>query len=141
MAFNRDSLVYLGGTIDMDGHITITALKGTPQVYVKNTSEILMMWLKENFGGNYYPAQEATERWKKYWRWSLSGDNAIALLREVYPFLLLKKKQALVAIDWQVMKEPNVKYGRHWKPTESELERRRILLNEVRLLNKVGRGV
>jgi hypothetical protein len=44
--------------------------------------------------------------WKKLYRYRTSGQSSLALLKMIYPYLIIKKEQADIAIRFQEMGVP-----------------------------------
>lgn len=59
----------------------------------------IMKHLTETYGGNVSEQITATGRVKL--NWQLAGDKAASFLEDVLPFLVLKKGQAELAVEWQ----------------------------------------
>lgn len=104
----REMLAYVAGIIDGEGCIGInnthTAGGGRGRrkyhhfllrVEVASTSQELIKFLHKTFGGHFTTGKRPNR--KPYYRWGLSSRMAVAFLREVYPFLLIKKPQADIA--------------------------------------------
>lgn len=96
-----DKLSYLAGILDGEGHIAVeqftvrlengrTKKKRRFVLVVKMTSENLIDWLHENFGGLKSFHRSKNPRWKDQWRWRLSGGKARALYERVQPLLKIK---------------------------------------------------
>ena len=112
---------YLAGLLDGEGHITIrraktrnkryrkdgsfgvsTGLHYVSVVAITNTSEVMMRWVKETFGGNYYPKSNNLKHlnWKPSFDWHVSNNKAMErLLLGVLPYLIVKKEQAKLALS------------------------------------------
>ena len=106
----KEKLAYLGGIIDGEGTIAITkkkiAKRGYNPSYVLRVSiagsdKQLSKWLKENFGGKIYALnmQNGFNK-KKMFQWILNSNNGYKLLKKVKDYLLIKKEQADLAIEF-----------------------------------------
>ena len=113
---------YTAGFLDGEGWIGIincnnnSILAKTGRKYygvniqiVQSDIEVLE-WLKKQWGGGgIFPCSFNAKRANSVkWRWCLHTKDAINLLKEVYPYLKVKKKQAEIAIQFP-LKEPRRK--------------------------------
>lgn len=73
----------------------------TCQIIVANTSLALMKWLIRNFGGVYYTKTYSNPNHRVNYIWHLNGaKNKERILLGMLPYLLDKRKQALVALEY-----------------------------------------
>ena len=125
--------------IDCEGCISIhfNSWKGTPnsngiynmEIAVINTDLRLMEWLVSNFGGRYYSRSKNTPKeWKLSYQWRVTGrSNREKILLGILPYLLLKREQAKLAIEF--IRIP--KWGR-------AVDRRKELMIACKKLNARG---
>ena len=77
-------------------------------VKVANTKLELMQWLITNFGGSYSVSQDKCEgnnRATQY-AWMPKGKkNRIEVLEKMLPYLVIKKQQALIGLDFEKVYE------------------------------------
>lgn len=140
----KQSIAYLAGVVDSDGYIGITKAKPYPgntknpqyslTVNVTNTSKVMMDWLVENFGGRVYNRKMPTDaNWKQCYNWVVMFQNAREVLELIEPYLVVKRKQALLGIelmrDWVTNNKGT--------PPE-EVARRERLYREFKELNATG---
>lgn len=95
------SIAYLAGIIDGEGCIMISRPHGDFSYYsmrleVAQKDGKLMDYLIGSFGGSIRDSRNGASVWK----WQLSGKKAVELLTTCLPFLVVKKKQAEIAIRW-----------------------------------------
>jgi hypothetical protein len=99
---------YMAGIIDGEGSIVIHPQKGGDSykldIVVPNTSIELIKWILGNFGGRFttlYPENSHGFNRKPLHRWRLSGmKNRETFLLGILPYLVIKKKQAQLALDY-----------------------------------------
>ena len=64
-----------------------------------------MDWLYENFGGIIYelnaPSRKANPHWKKQYVWNVYRPNILQFLKDIYPFLVIKKERCEIAIKFR----------------------------------------
>jgi hypothetical protein len=100
---------YLAGYFDGEGCITVLSLaRGRyPQLRITIVSadqEVLKLFAGL-FGKNVYEVTKSHLRWavsSRLYRWSVSGFEAVSILRMLEPHLVAKREQARVAlsVDW-----------------------------------------
>ena len=97
---------YVAGVIDCDGSIWIAterrhaAPNYTLRVSVTNTRRQLPEWFSEHFGGECRRYPKKSAKWKDEYRWEVSGLNALPVLTLCLPYLVIKRKQALIAMEF-----------------------------------------
>jgi hypothetical protein len=99
---------YLAGIIDGEGTILVyprpPSIRLSVRVVVVNTDEALMDWL-ETLGGNRNWKTSRPTNYsanpKPCWSWVVNGMNAVAILKQVLPYMIIKKNKAQRAIDSQ----------------------------------------
>jgi len=146
---------YFAGLFDGEGYVSIRTQQGSAEqaieraiksgfgacqfglvIGVTMTDKPSIDLLHEKLGGGAVIDSKTANhpRWNKAWHWRALGDTAIAVLKQLYPFLRVKKKKAALAFKFQEVK----KQARYRKDTH-----RRHLLEEMYLemkdLNVRGR--
>lgn len=147
MEYEPWRLAYLAGLIDGEGCVTLhqhtpSSNNMTTELQVSNTNKKLMLWLVENFPeGSLTPvplSSRGKERdWAQGYRWSLRGQKSLPLLRAVLPYLVIKKRQMELLIEFL---SPDLCPGKGVKYTDHQINERVRILNEVRRLNQLNRG-
>ena len=85
-----EKLAYIAGLVDGEGSIAIK--KDQAQVMVYNCFEPVMIWLKENVGGNYRVAHR-NGRTPNYC-WNIGGaKNVYFFLQALRPYIIIKSAQ------------------------------------------------
>ena len=100
------SFQYLAGLFDGEGSIGIyphhrgrMSLR-TQLVQNKNKNTFpLLQYLSKRYGGTLPPQKSVSGKWKV--NWQLSSERALLFLRDIYPYLVIKREQAAIAIAWQ----------------------------------------
>lgn len=88
-----DKLSYLAGLIDGEGHVSLSSAGAGKKRFVieiKMTSERVINWLQNNFGGLKQFRPSTNPNWNDQWRWRLQGKDAIALYEQIKPYLMVK---------------------------------------------------
>jgi len=130
---------YVAGVLDCDGSIWIGAnrknkhVQYTLRVSVTNTRPALPQWFADHFGGKALTYRKNSERWKDEYRWQASGLTALPVLQLCLPYLVIKRRQALVGLEFASTIIP----GQRHLP-ESFRTLREELYNRMTALNKKG---
>lgn len=134
--FNEVDLARLAAYIDGEGNIFIKpygkARKSGGyylQLNIVNTDPRLMIWLKKTFGANWRlrKQKKAKPHHKDSYLWIAIGSKAAELLRACYPYLVIKKEQADVALAFQAtLKGTGVK-----KISNEIKELRKLMAQEI----------
>lgn len=142
---HREKIAYLAGIIDGEGSIMLWKSKASPslrgqfnlRVNITSTDKILIEWLYENFGGHCYecnaPSRKANPHWKKQFIWTVARPKLLDFLKEIHPFLVIKKDRCEVAIKFR---ETFVGKGRYL--TEEKFNLRLNLFEQMKHLNTRG---
>jgi hypothetical protein len=100
-----ESVIWAAGFFDGEGCVSIVRQVKYGKAYhwldisvYQNHSASLAL-LRELFGGSVRPEQNA-------WKWRACGPTAGAALREMLPYLRVKRGQAAVAVSFQARKLP-----------------------------------
>lgn len=101
---------YLAGMIDGEGHISLLKNRQhresegfalTLNIGITNRSLPLMKWLIKEFGGVYYHRAHENQNWADRYDWSPKGKkNKEEILLGILPYLIIKREQALVALEF-----------------------------------------
>lgn len=109
----REKLAYLAGIVDGEGSIILWKSDIDPKkrgqfnlrINVSTTDKCLMDWLYENFAGTIYevnaPSRRAKPHWKKQYIWNVSRPTILQFLKDIHPFLVIKKERCEVAIKFR----------------------------------------
>jgi hypothetical protein len=116
----KDEWIYAAAMVDAEGCISIgrsphTTRAGTPywayslRIQIANTSSKLMDWLVERFGGVIYTKRNNLNPKRPVHQWFTKGGRPAqeAFLLGILPYLLIKRDQALIALDFIRMYSEN----------------------------------
>jgi hypothetical protein len=103
---------YLAGLFDGEGTVCISTSRNRNNttifqmnVKVANTKLELMQWLITNFGGYYSVSNAKSDAKKRYstqYAWMPKGkNNRIEVLEGMLPYLVIKKQQALIGLEFE----------------------------------------
>jgi len=111
--FNKNDLIYMAGFFDGEGCVAISKInlknpeykspRYVLEVTAYNCDKDVMDWILTKFGGSTQLRVKPKEKW--YWKdnygWKITSNKAIPFLKELLPYLKVKKKQAELAIEFQ----------------------------------------
>ena len=136
-------LAYLAGIIDGEGCISFARrLKKyiTPTLQVTNTNRDLIDWLHVCLGGNVYRRKDDRPTRKESWLWSVAGQKALLIIRDIRPYLLVKRKQADIVLALPRYAPGRDKSGRlQTRMTEADHRANSLAVETIRALNRRGR--
>jgi hypothetical protein len=134
---SKTDLAYMAGIMDGEGSfsiskVTLHSTNGNPyfgydcKIMVGNTSEVLMKWMVERFGGLYRVSVSHVSKLARAWgqskirpcyRWTCEGYGKQEIfILSVLPYLVMKREQAKVALEWVRMvnvKNPSLRLQLH----------------------------
>lgn len=121
---------YTRTSVDGRGKGPYTYVQHEAKVCIKSTSIPLMKWLVGNFGGVFYQQDNSKYGWKTSYSWQVKGHkNKENFLLGVLPYLIIKKEQALLVLEYLRM------------DGVSNPEKRKELAARCKQLNQVGTSV
>jgi len=137
---------YLAGIIDGEGSIMLIhhppyATSGhrweywVLRVSVANCDMRLIDWITDKFGGGFSTGINHRPNQRDAFMWRIDNRRCIPILQAVMPYLLLKRRQAEIALEFA---ETHRLVGRKGHPAEM-IERRRLWAQEMKALNRRGR--
>ena len=90
---------YFAGLLDGEGTILVWQRKDrlasrlSIRAVIVNTDYPVMEWLAEHVGGNVND--------KPIWSWTVNGPNAVSVLKQALPYLVIKRAKAIAAVESQ----------------------------------------
>jgi len=97
---------YAAGAIDSDGCIFISRVTGGGDesyslcVTLQQTSPLVPQWLQEHFGGHLYRNKHPRDSGRFLTQWTIHRKLAKPFLEAIYPFVVLKKAQVWLALEF-----------------------------------------
>ena len=109
---------YAAGLVDGEGSIGAYKLQAGYQLVIRIRMVDVepLELLKKHFGGVLYPAGK-TKTGRQTWHWQMTGTECQWILQILLPFLVCKKYQAQLALDFPVM-------GAGGRPNDTERSQR-----------------
>ena len=115
----KEQLAYLTGIIDGEGYIGIKRdkVKGRginpifyERISVAGTNKQMIDLFINFFGcGNVYLHKHSKLSKQGYWSWETSNLKAVFVIKQIYPYLLVKKPEAKLVLA--LFKNKQKKYG------------------------------
>jgi hypothetical protein len=130
------STEYVAGFFDGEGCVNISTDRyGKPylRILVVNTDKSVLEKFQEKWGGDITHNKRHKENWKRSFTWRLSHTRAIEFLQDLEPFLIVKKKQANLAVEFCKLKP-----GKGSKWTEDSLQEAKTVIEKIKAANKKG---
>jgi len=115
----EEDLAYGAGFFDGDGNIYVRKRKGKKEIWnstysiatsIGNTNKDVIIWLKDKFGGGIRNHIKQKDYHKQAYQWRISDKKSYNFLKLVYPYLILKKYQAKLSIEFYEYMKNNGKY-------------------------------
>jgi hypothetical protein len=151
METTNEKLAYCGGIMDGEGSIGVQVAKvggfrRTPsfriRLRVAMCDKEAVFLYKELFGGKVRYVKKKNIKHRSVYEWNLRSFNAVSALKELLPYLLVKKERAILAIELGERVSSNKMttkgiFGLVRTPNE-EVEIRRSLYLKIKKLNERG---
>ena len=139
MIWTETQLAYLAGIIDGEGTFYIgttnNGRKFNSRIYVVNTNEELIQWLKNIFGGLIYKRiSTSNPQWKTRYEWVLDKSAIDTICHLLIPYLIIKKKHAEIMIDFR----NSFTKGKRAPISEYILAFRKSCHEQIKILNHRG---
>lgn len=142
----RTDISYTAGIFDGEGCVDIYSAMSNKnsknlsfmlRVVISQKDGKIMNWLKDRFGG--YVRQERKGKFSIY-RWDIRSQKAHDFLSLIYPFLIIKKEQVKIALEFDKKKGIYLKSLKGHQGfrvlTENELKWRLDTKNKLKDLKK-----
>jgi len=129
---------YFAGLIDGEGYIAIhNSCVGQSKKYLKLVVRIgmidpegILKQAQKRWGGYLYNRKARTDRHRATIEWNISDKSAEQLLKDVYPYLIFKKKQAEIGLEFRKF----VSYNNNIGPLVQQY--RQLLADNLKKLHK-----
>jgi len=118
----KEELIYIAGFFDGDGCVSVS--QRSLIVNIGNTVKEPLVLVHRFFGGNITEYQPKGNRQLTY-TWTVYGNNAEDFLKYVLPYLIIKKRVAILGLELQTIPFSNSK--------------RDSIIDEIHELNRRGK--
>jgi len=129
---------YAAALVDGEGTIRVTRLltgykaRYVPEVTVYNSIKDVLLFLDKHWGGDIRPKRRAISTHRQEYEWRVRRAKAKEFLRQIMPYLIIKREQAKLALAC-----PLGKSGRDTTP--SEYQKMEDIHKKITILNRRGR--
>lgn len=123
-------LAYIAGFFDGEGCISAVAERRgyvSVRLNISQKFDAPLLFIQSRFGGNIRLHRESI------WHWEAYGESALNMLRALLPYLILKRPQAALAIEFLAARHGP---GQHYTP--GERRRRLVLATEITALKRAN---
>ncbi len=135
---------YVAGIFDGEGSVSLRKNKRKNRkhcsyfidVAIWNSSEELINEVKSLYGGFKSTRIDKKGRRKVYYAWRAASNIAMSFLRDVYPFLIVKKERAEIAMEFQDMIQREKQSRSKKSLSDQELEERERFYQKLKSLNR-----
>lgn len=134
-----EQLAYIAGIIDGEGSIILRRKPKQNELFmvVVNTNKNVIKWLHEvTKVGTIKQREMRNIKWRRVWEWNTAAQDTTRVLWAVYPYLIIKREHAKIAIEYQSLAKHGGGPNRY---TPAEKERRKELVIELGELNQGNR--
>ncbi len=138
--FTPTECAYAAGFVDGEGCISVYAQKSYDSegramaVRVSNTVRSVIEWFHARWGGSIGQSKAKGNQSVAY-HWAISANKALLFLDDIYPYLLIKKRQAKWARRYQ-----RYVISRRWPNRTEKAWRLKVrFAEEFRIMNRRGR--
>lgn len=114
-SMNEVTLAYLAGLFDDEGSIRIakrTTRKKPhhyPQVKITITNREIIEFIRDFFACGSIRIENRNPKWKTAYQWQVTDSKAIEVIKQLYPYLKLKKKKAEIVLKFWEIGKPRYK--------------------------------
>jgi hypothetical protein len=135
---SETEIAYIAGILDGEGsiHISLTN-QGTflQRLGISNTNKNLIRWLNRKIGSDYIHSFKYKKRRTCYSLCFEKRERVEILLKTFLPFLIVKRKQAEVMLEYIALRQ------QHLKPNDPYTNRELTLYLELKKLNRRGKKI
>lgn len=126
---------YAAGFMDGEGCINVSSCRSIMfiRILIVNTNLEVLKMFQQKWGGDISENKQHKINWKISYTWRVSHAACLAFLNDIYPFLIVKKKQAEAAFIFFSSRPGK---GKCW--TDSRLAEANEAIDQIKSLNKKG---
>lgn len=146
---NEKEKAYIAGLIDGEGCITIAKHKSgqpkgkmwyyQPIITLANTDKTMINYITERYECNIVKQQRRKENYKQMYWISFTGDRLKIFLNDILPYLVCKRTQARIVLNFPNYAHRGWGWGRTAiGRTEEEINKQNSLFLKIRKLNSRG---
>lgn len=151
MKLTDTKLSYFAGLFDGEGTIGVSILAGKRKdikrtyfvrISINMCDAIVLRDLHHYYGGTFMHIKRTNPKHRDLYAWILTSKKAYIFLKDVYPFLMVKKEQASLALELQENIFTCKKHRQYYQPLPNEIieyrERIKQKLHELKFVSVNG---
>ena len=96
---STEELAYIAGFFDGEGCITSGGRRCSLAISASNTDKQPLEFIQRIFGGSIYECLPKKLKWSTVYNWRIGGAYALIVLESLLPYLIVKRRQALLGIE------------------------------------------
>lgn len=134
-----EELAYLAGIFDGEGCVQLNLWKNSVRVKaeITNTSRTLIDWILATTKVGAVSTRKASGNRRICYRWCVSCNQAIELLIQIRPWLLIKSAQVDLILEWHKLEMlAGARIGKY--VSKERISSRTDLNNQLKLLKRVS---
>lgn len=139
----REKLIRAAALIDTDGCIEISSDRGGVRCSFCSVEATIPDWLMREYGGSVYVDNKTSKSLnaRTAYRWVICAQKACDFIRLICPFLMIKSKQANLALEYRKVQEDlwsiNGKYRQKYRQNRMAIFG--PFVREMQQLNRRGK--
>lgn len=136
MAATEEQKAYLAGLIDGEGCIELAFNNRKdgykqyyPRVRIHMTNLEALEAAKDLYGGSITTRKPYKNHWKQAYDWGISCGKAVTLLKDIFPYSIIKKEEITLLLSFETTDKP-----RCTGLSEEKMKSREFIHNELKRL-------
>lgn len=108
---------YAAGFFDGEGCVLISSGHHQLRVVINNSCNEVLQEFSNRWGNKVCQAHGTyvdNPKYKPRYSWVIRGERAREFLETIYPYLIVKREEARVAIEFQLSRAESSKENREW---------------------------
>jgi len=128
--FDGEGCIYASQRVDKKGYNSSTL-----KIQIAQCNLEVLELIQQKYGGSILEHKNKMKaNWRQAWVWQVPAHKAVAFLESVLPYLVVKKEQAELALEFQGLVSSRLSPT---KLTVDELLKRQILVKKIKELKKI----
>lgn len=124
---------YWAGFLDGEGSFYV-ATGNCVLVEVSNTYQPIIRKLEREVGGTVIPCKSGKINHRPYYKWIISGKRADKFIRKVHRYLVEKKKQAELLLEFNKLPKSS-----RWYPVSKKIRDKKLfIIKELKRLKHIS---
>lgn len=139
---SKSELKYIAGFFDGEGSVYISKSKSHDKdilrlnISIGNTNKEVLDYICETFQTGKVKLDRITKGNKNFYVWWRGGYTAAEILKAIEPYMLVRKEQAILGIQFQSIISNNWEYNRWKRIPKNIIQQREDMHLQMKKLNK-----